>query len=227
MFYFIEGEYQKGPNSVCSFWYYALIDIFSQYSLVDDLTEIIIFCDATCSQNRSWTNSKFLLCLSVVLCIKIVIVYPVKGHSYCLCDRNCSILTNCLRKFHESIETPEKYIELINKKFTIVKAKVFDYENYTENYVKKSKTMKISKAVKIKFYPNGNLKMFNSYKLKCLYEENLLKPLEKGVKIKLSDAKEAPKGKIDKNKINDVLSLMNFVSEINVEFYKKYFKKFE
>jgi hypothetical protein len=83
MFYFLEGEFQKGPNTICSFLFSALQNLISI-----DIKLLVLFSDACGAQNRNYTVLKFLSWFSMNFNIKIIQVFPVRGHSYCTCDRN-------------------------------------------------------------------------------------------------------------------------------------------
>ena len=54
----------------------------------------------------------FLSILSKYLQVEIVHLYPVRGDSYCQCDRNFGMYGK-KKKMKELIETEEEYIEMI------------------------------------------------------------------------------------------------------------------
>jgi hypothetical protein len=93
MFYLIEGESKRNPNSVCSFLFEALKHIINNLAK-QFVSNLYFFCPA---QNRNYTVLKFLSCFSVNYKVKIIQVFPVRGHSYCSCDRNFAIFSKILR----------------------------------------------------------------------------------------------------------------------------------
>ncbi len=138
MFHFLEGMFQKGPNSVCSFLHYVLQEIQYSHPLIDNLTELILFSDATCSQNRCWTVLKFCLFIAIKLNIKIVHIFPVRGHSFCICDANFSLLGRKLKKI-ETVELPKEYIDMLKmQKFDVLQEKIFNYENFLSLYFREN-----------------------------------------------------------------------------------------
>jgi len=70
MLHFLEGMSQKGPNSVCSFLHHVLHEIQYSHPLIVNSTELILFSDTTCSQNRCWTVLKFFYLLQSNLILK-------------------------------------------------------------------------------------------------------------------------------------------------------------
>jgi hypothetical protein len=65
MYYFLEGEYKRGANSVCSFVYSVLKNI------TINAKKIVIFSDSADGQNRNYIVLRFLLCISVKFNVKI------------------------------------------------------------------------------------------------------------------------------------------------------------
>jgi hypothetical protein len=223
MFHFLEGMYQKGPNSVCSFLHYVLHEIQYSHPLIDNLTELILFSDATCSQNRCWTVLKFCLFIAIKLNIKIVHKFPVRGHSFCICDANFSLLGRKLKKI-ETVELPKEYIDMLKmQKFDVLQEKVFNYENFLSPYFKRSDKLKISKAVKIEYFPDGSINMCEEYENNNSDPINLLNDKIDVIKnLTISDDYICEKVDISEKKINDVLSLLEYVKPENRDFYKQY-----
>jgi hypothetical protein len=108
--------------------------------------------------------------LAIKLDLKIIQIFSVRSHSFCICDRNFSLLGRKLAKI-ESIEIAQLYIDLINsnpnRSFELISEKVYDFDNFLMPYFKKINILKISKTVKIIYYPNGNISMCENYNENC------------------------------------------------------------
>ena len=91
---------------------------------------------------------------------------PVRGHSYCKCDRNFAKYSRPKKKT-ETIETEDEYLKMIEKAknppFIVVKSTVVsvkDFEPCLKSGVKILKDLQIRNAVKIIYYPNGEVEVF-------------------------------------------------------------------
>jgi hypothetical protein len=110
LFHSLEGESKKGPNSVATYLYYVLN--FVRYSMnLDSIKQICFFSGAAGGQNRNWVIIKFCVFISVLLDISIVHLYPVRRHSYNICDTNFAVIGKEFKK--AVIETPNDYIKII------------------------------------------------------------------------------------------------------------------
>jgi len=109
---------------------------------------------------------KIFLFTAIKLNIKIVHIFPVRGHSFCICDANFSLLGRKLKKI-ETVELPKEYIDMLKmQKFDVLQEKVFNYENFLSPYFKRADKLKISKAVKIEYFPDGSINMCEKYEKK-------------------------------------------------------------
>jgi hypothetical protein len=63
-----------------------------------EIKNIIIFSDSAGGQNRNYTVLKFLNYASIFYKVKITHVYPVRGHSFCECDRNFAAFSKSIKK---------------------------------------------------------------------------------------------------------------------------------
>lgn len=79
-YWYLENEGEKNCDSVCSMLY----DYISK-KITSATKKIVLFSDATGAQNKSIKVTKFLAWLSNVLRLEIEHIYPVRGHSYCVC----------------------------------------------------------------------------------------------------------------------------------------------
>ena len=98
MFHFMEGTYKKGANSVCNMVSHA-IKCELKLNCYD---EIFSYSDAAGGQNRNYTTLQYFSSLSVELQLEIQHLFPVRGHSYCRCDRNFGLYRR-IKKEREKI----------------------------------------------------------------------------------------------------------------------------
>jgi hypothetical protein len=142
----LEGEAKKGSNSICSYLNYVFN--FMQYNVnIDDIENICLFSDACGGQNPNWTVIRYTLYLAILLQIKIIHIFPVRGHSYNICDSNfASIGKEFKRK--AIFEVPNDYLKISEskKKFKSVKTNILDFEKCLSEIIKKnqSKSQKFS-----------------------------------------------------------------------------------
>lgn len=210
MFYFLEGTFKKGSNSVCNMLRYAILKELQ----LEYYDKIFLYSDAAGGQNRNYLMLQYLSILSVELQLEIQHLFPVRGHSYCQCDRNFG-LYGSKKKKHESIETPEEYVEIIKNSrcvpfemVDITKCEMKDFEKVLvedENLAKDS--IKISKVVKCIYYPNGQVSLFYDY-----YGEPTTIYLKNLVDKDLSKAPLAPAVGITEEKIKDFSNLLKYCS---------------
>ncbi len=97
MFNALKGESKKGANSVCTYLYYVINFLRSSIDL-DSIEKFCFLSDAAVSQNRNWTLVKFCVFISILLDIKIFHIFPIRGHSYNICDTNFSTIGTEFKK---------------------------------------------------------------------------------------------------------------------------------
>lgn len=107
LYRYLENGGEKNCNSVCSMVY----DFISK-KMSDSTKKIILFSDSAGGQNKSVKITYFLAWLSKALSVEIELVYPVRGHSYCICDRNFGLYSMKLKKV-EVVETSEVYVKAL------------------------------------------------------------------------------------------------------------------
>jgi hypothetical protein len=224
MFHFTEGKYPKSPNSVCSFLFFVINDMKNKKVFCDKVKEFIFFSDATASQNRCWTVARFCSFISIIFNINVTQIFPTRGHSFCICDSNFSLLARKLRKI-EKIEVPENYIKLLNdqKKFEVISEKVFDFEKFLISFYTKNPKLKISKTVRISYFPNGDICMHESYNENSQIRVNILKcDIEIIKNLNFSDLSLIENIGINCNKEKDLKSLLKYLTPDNQTYYCKY-----
>lgn len=95
MFYFLEGSLKKGSNTVCNLIQHVIEKELER----NHFQKIFLYSDVDGGQNRSYLTVLFLSWLSVKYQTEIVHLYPVRGHTYSVCDRNFGIY--CKKKKNE------------------------------------------------------------------------------------------------------------------------------
>lgn len=220
MFFFIEGKFKKGPTTVCNFLYEAI-----QRELVTNCyNKIYLLSDGCGGQNKNYTVFAFLLLLAKKLQIEIQHLFPVRGHSYCSCDRMFGTYGK-KKKNRESIKTDKDYFEIIeharDPPFIIINDSdmtVRDYEPVLSK-IKLPKNIRIRDAVKITFFPNGQTEVLYDYN-----ETPQLYTITTDVEFDelMKAGPPLPTG-ISKEKIADVKSLLKFLTPTGQKFFNDVF----
>lgn len=221
MFPMLEGFSKKGANTVSNCLFYVI----KEECKISCVNKLVLLSDACGGQNRNYTVFSFFSLLSEELQIEIEHVFPVRGHSYCQCDRNFGLYGQKKRK--EVIETAEEYVRMIknSKKpnFIIVSEEdctIKDYENILKN-VNIPKQLQISKAVKIVYYPNGSVDVHSDYSGSFVTYQ-----IEKDISFEnlKSASLSIPVG-LNPDKLKDIKSLYHYLSKKGKTFFNNYFAK--
>ncbi|KAL4132331.1 hypothetical protein QTP88_009502 [Uroleucon formosanum] len=153
-----EGEAYKGPNEVCTF-----LKMYIDKYIPATVNELYIFSDGCPGQNRNHTVVRFLMALASSKRLKkIEHIFPIRGHSFNVCDRDFATVKRKIRK-QDRIYTHDDYIELIQQssntnKFSVEKVKteeIIDYKKWWPDFYKKnvlsitSHGKKVPKAQKV------------------------------------------------------------------------------
>jgi hypothetical protein len=223
MYHFLEGGAKKGANSVCSFIY----DVICNES--HGVTDLFLLSDACSGQNRNWTVVTFLMAIAMEMNIKITHVFPVRGHSYCECDRNFAVYSKQLKKV-ETVEVPEDYIKIIENskktnRFIVKRCEIKDIGRHLQGTFRKPKDLQLSKAVVIKYKPSGEVEIHPNYAQVTPSSFNILKNRQITA-TSLSASPAADKATITQAKISDVKALLRYVSLDNRHFYNNYFSHY-
>lgn len=111
-FHSIEGELSKNANSVCSNLYPVILSYW-HYNRISNKT-LILLSDNTGGQNKNWTMVKFLSSISIKFNIKIIHLFPVRGHTFSQCDRNFGLIGKPAKRV-DKIEIPDQYLDLLSE----------------------------------------------------------------------------------------------------------------
>lgn len=221
MFPCIEGFYKKGSNLVCNY----LLNAISEELKLDHYGKIYLFSDACGGQNRNYNVLTFLSLLSNHFQVEVHHVYPIRGHSYCQCDRNFGVYGQKKKRI-EKFETADEYIEMIKTSrdppFIIVnqdEIEIKDFESMLNATIPNE--LQISKLFKIVYFPNGHVNAFEKYDMNPVdYYIDCPVSLDSLIRNSIVTS---PVG-ITAAKIEDVKSLLKYLSPVGKQFYDDIFK---
>lgn len=224
MFPSLEGLFKKGGNTTSN----CLLYVIEKEFQLSYYNKVYLFSDSCGGQNKNYLLFSVLLLLAVHLQVEINHLYPVRGHSYCQCDRNFGMYGSKKKKV-ETIETAEDYINIIkrarNPPFTIVdnsQIEIKDFEAFLKKKIKIPEEIKISKAVKIDYYPNGSVNVYYSYHENPVsFSTDITTTLEE---MKTQSGPTSPVG-ISSEKIEDVKSLLCYLTPKGKRFFSDIFSK--
>lgn len=152
MFHLMGGSLKNGANTVCNPVYHVIRKEFE----LDYYNQIFLYSDAAGGGNRNYEILLFFSILAVLLQIQIQHSFPVRGHSYCQCDRNFGLYGS------KKKVTEKEYVGLIKsardppfEMLDATKCGVKNFENILIPDKQLLSKIKISKVVKIVYFPNG------------------------------------------------------------------------
>lgn len=225
MFFFLEGELKKGANTVCNMLYDA---IKREYNITC-YDKIYLFSDSCGGQNKNYLLLSFLSLLSTKLETEIQHIYPVRGHSYCSCDRNFGMYGKIKKKI-ETIETVDEYYKIIanarNPPFTIIRKSdyaVHEFEAIISGKITLPQNIRIRDVKRIVYYANSHIDVFYDYESKPVHFIISESQIEFNDLLKTEFAKSTG---ISAAKINDVKSLLRYLSPKGKEFFNGIFENF-
>lgn len=192
MYTYLESDGKKDSNSVCSF-----LDNFIKIKLSENqnFKKIILFSDSAGGQNKNSHVVKFCTRLAQTYKTEITQVFPVRGHSYCQCDRNFGLYGKILKR-KQRIESPEEYLDIIRS--ARLGEKPFEVElsgdiiknwtaaltlMYTNTPKLKKIPFTIQKYVKIRYNQTSEVFVYTGYNSDYLRFSNVPK---KNVPLQLS-----------------------------------------
>lgn len=171
-FCFLECEGGKNANSVCSFLYDSVSKMLEK---TPDAETIIFLSDSCGGQNKNKTMIRFCSWLSAKFNKTVTHLFPIRGHSYCQCDRNFGNYGTILKKC-EKIETPNEYLAVMRKARATpspfeaeMSAHILeDWDTALEPLCLKTPKLKgctftIQKYVKLTFNPSGVISAYKEY----------------------------------------------------------------
>lgn len=165
MYFFLEGKLKKGGNTVCN----LILNAIEREFKLDCYNKIYLFSDSCPGQNKNYFVVSFFSLLSAKFQIEVQHVYPVRGHSYCSCDRNFGMYGK-KKKSTEVVETDEEYIRLIQTSrdppFITLRESEYEVKNFEPILQKDTNNLsklQISKVVRLIYFPNGQINAYYDY----------------------------------------------------------------
>ena len=217
-YYFIEGEFRKGSESVASFIY----DYISRAEL-NDFEKIVIFSDACGGQNRNYLLMKVISLFAIYYQKTFLQVFPIRGHSYNVCDKNFANFTKKVKK-KQAIEMPREYLDILTElRYKHLKGMVFDWQTLFDSHFEISKSkMEISKYYKIEYLSNGLVRTYKEFDDK--FSE--FKLFDKILSNWKENLKVSKKHFVNKDKVEDTIDLLQYIKPENRKFYLEYFNEY-
>ena len=95
---------KKGADNVCSMLYH-----FINNHISEDVKDLDLFCDGCGGQNKNYTFIRFMhwLVAKTKRFTKIIVRFPVRGHSYLECDRDMSLINQATL-----VDLPSEWLEV-------------------------------------------------------------------------------------------------------------------
>lgn len=222
LYWYLESDGKKNANAVCSMLYHFLSSV-----ITPNVKHVTMFSDSCGGQNKNLTMVQFCCWLSKVFNVEVHHIFPVRGHSYCQCDRNFSLYSSKVNKM-ETVETPAGYVSIFKtcrtnpKPFQVVYAsKLFKKWSVMMSFIaekipiNRNERFAIQKYVQLK-YSHGVLSASKTYM-----------PIYLPFKVfKTNMVHEYSLPDEDKNilkpaKVQDVRSLLRFLSEDSQKWYEE------
>lgn len=221
MFTFLECDAKKDSNSVCSFLENFVVN---KLSANPNFKKVVLFSDAAGGQNKNSNVVKFCTFFAMKYGLEITHIFPVRGHSYCQCDRNFGLYGKKLKR-KQKIESPEEYLNIIRtarsgpKPF---KAKLSGNliknwsaslsEFYGKTPKLKKTTFSIQKYVKLKYNQSNEVLAYTGYNSDHLRFNNSPKKL---INFKQLTIPATPKPGINSEKKKDMEFFLEFLTPEN------------
>lgn len=162
MYTYLETECSKDPDTVASFVYHY---IAKEMETNPNIKEIILMSDNAGGQNKNHKIMMFCSFLSIKYNVKVTQLFPVRGHSYCQCDRNFGAYSNCLHR-RARIVTSSEYDAVISNKSELIhgfghlKSFSLSLEQFFKDYKSlssKDKPFRIQKYCLLQYHSSGTV----------------------------------------------------------------------
>jgi len=232
LYVYHEGQGRKSPDEVCTF----LHDYIMKYVNCNVKT-FYLFCDGCAGQNKNNTVIRYLCSLiDARKFLKIVQIFPFRGHSFLPCDRDFGLIKRITKKA-DRVYSVEEYTEMMTRArahnpFAVTNVKptdILDFKNWWPKYYKKSSTS----ADKQKWSPSTYKMLVYSADTRgavTVYEfiDGLISTQFGLVKSARTAVKHTMKAAYDKSgvginikKLADIEKLRQYIPEQHTEFYTK------
>lgn len=228
---FLKSQGQKNSNSVVSLVSTTIEKCITRFPEIR--TVVLLQSDAAGGQNRNATMLKYCSWLSQTRGIKVVQVFPVRGHSFSQCDRNFGLVRQKTKKM-EVIGTAKPWLEAIVQarsnprpfELSMDADILMDRESAlvtcfpkppvsTNNLKPVSKREKfgIMQYVIIKYLPDDKLKCSSTYQMDySFFELSSSLSTEDLQTLKL---RQVPRPKVSQAKLIDVRGLLRYLPKVD------------
>ncbi len=225
---FMENEAKKDANSIASFIY----DFLTYKGVIADgqstKHRLMLMSDNAGGQNKNMTMIRFCAWLSAKYGLEIEHWFPIRGHSFCVCDRNFGLYGRQIKK-RCPITSHEEYLDIMRQcrlrpePFRVVNdhTRILDYTrmfNESGAFLPKSNGFKIRSYQRF-FFCNGvlsasrTLNRHISQPFKIMSRRN----------VHLEEMRpEEPS--LNRKKASDILDLLSYM--ISVVFFQKLTESF-
>ncbi|XP_026677517.1 uncharacterized protein LOC113466379 [Diaphorina citri] len=216
LFYFMEHEARKNSDAVCSMLYETI-----SRQLLPSHKQIVLLSDAAGGQNKNGTMVQFCSYIANSLKVKISHLFPVRGHSYNICDRNFGLYGKILKK-KQRVSTISDYVRIFKRSrqnpcpFVIINAANGILRKWStalaqfchKSPVNKNTKFTIQQFVQLKYDTHGNVLASKSFSPNLIPFKVLLfgNTMNKTFDLHLMDGKP-----ITKDKEKDLKDLMKFL----------------
>lgn len=223
---FLESDGKKDANSIISYLHHFL----QTKGVLDDneVRRIILFSDNANGQNKNWNVVRFCAWLSAQYDLEVEHIFPVRGHSFCVCDRNFGLYGRTIKKT-APITSVDTYLDIMrtcrtNPKpinvvydHTIMKnyAKMFDN---TKAFLSKHASFKI-RSYRVLRYMNGVLAASKKYSQNSEPFTIIRRTAANGLSL-TNVALQTPG--LNPKKKEDLLSLIPYVADAN---HRRFFEQ--
>ncbi len=229
-----EGEAARGSNQIASALFHHI-----RNEVPESVTDLYLFSDCCTGQNRNCiVASMFQAVLALKPSLKTINhIFLVPGHTRMECDTKHSLIEKQKQKSAD-INIPTDWYNLVkntSKSFRVIPMsdKFFDFESLTNKdgplimRDKKENGTKMywTKTVWFKYEEPGHLEVKSSYTDSVEFEDyNMVRGTVKNRKLRKNWWNTLqrcdPVHKISQDKMNDLMTLMEYVDSTHHEFYR-------
>lgn len=226
LFWYLETESRKNSNSVVSLLYFVICRLIKPHT-----KQIVLLSDSCGGQNKNILMVQFSLWIARTFNVSVVHIFPVRGHSYNVCDRNFGSYSRQLRKV-ENVYVVKEYVNVMKRArkknpFRVIYGanKIKDWGPFLSSQFKakgvnKHARFAIRSYVKMQYTTYGTVLASVSY-------SSVFRPfnfLIKGRNIANTFTMESVPGQISVAKKKDVLDLMTYVPKDARKWFRRQLK---
>lgn len=225
MYTYLETECSKGPDTVASFVYSY---IAKEMENNPNIKEIILMSDNAGGQNKNHKMMMFCSFISMKFKVKVTQLFPVRGHSYCQCDRNFGAYSNCLHRTARIVTSAEYDTVISNKSelihgFGLLKSFSLSLEEFFKDYKSlssKDKPFRIQKYCLLQYLSSGNVLASMAYQAVFVPFTFFIKSSNL-TEFDPGSIPHLPRQKLKPAKEKDLRSLYDFLSKEESDWFER------